>query len=74
MYHTLRNSRNTVSTIDEADVVYVYDYCYAMSLLANHHAKQHWWLRENYSPPKHTGRQLLSMYRQDIPKPLLVCP
>ena len=69
VYHTLRNSKNTVSTIDEADVVYVYDYCYTMWILADHHAKQHWWLRENYTPSKHTGSQLLSMYRQGIPQP-----
>ena len=69
VYHTLRNSKNTVSIIDEADVVYVYDYCYTMWILADHHAKQHWWLRENYTPSKHTGSQLLSMYRQDHPSP-----
>lgn len=27
VYHTLRNSKHLVDNIDEADLVYVYDYC-----------------------------------------------
>ena len=64
--HTLRNSKHTVETIDEADVVYVYDYCYTMWLLSDHHAREHWWLKQNYEPPPGTGRNLLSVYRQEL--------
>ena len=53
-----------METIDEADVVYVHDYCYTMWLLADHHAREHWWLKQNYEPPSGTGRTLLSIYRQ----------
>lgn len=68
LYHTLRNSKHAVETIDEADVVYVYDYCYAMWLLADHHARSHWWLKQHYEPPAGTGRTLLSVYRQEPPR------
>jgi hypothetical protein len=63
VYHTLRNSKHTVETIEEADVVYVYDYCYMMWMLADHHAREHWWLRDNYTPSRKTGRHLLAAYR-----------
>lgn len=72
VYHTLRNSKHAVDTIDEADVVYVYDYCYTMWLLADHHAREHWWLKQNYEPPSGTGRNLLSIYRQGLPCKLCV--
>lgn len=39
VYHTLRNSVSTVQTIAEADAVYVYDYCYVMWALGDHHAR-----------------------------------
>ena len=64
VYHTLKNSRNVVDTIEEADVVYVYDYCYIMWMLSDHHAKQHWWLKQNYEPHSGTPKNLLSVYRQ----------
>ncbi len=67
VYHTLRNSKHAVDTIDEADVVYVYDYCYTMWLLSDHHAREHWWLKLNYEAPSGTGRNLLSIYRQGLP-------
>lgn len=63
VYHALRNSKHTVATIDEADVVYVYDYCYMMWILSDHHAREHWWLRDNYTPERKTGSHLLSVYR-----------
>ncbi|EIE21518.1 hypothetical protein COCSUDRAFT_66927 [Coccomyxa subellipsoidea C-169] len=63
VYHTLRNSVNSVRTIAEADVVYVYDYCYIMWALGDHHARDHWWLRENYNPTRSAGHYLLSSYR-----------
>jgi len=63
VYHTLKNSRNVVDTIEEADVVYVYDYCYIMWMLSDHHAKQHWWLKQNYEPQSGTSKNLLSVYR-----------
>ncbi len=63
VYHTLRNSVNSVRTIAEADVVYVYDYCYVMWALGDHHARDHWWLRENYNPDRKAGQYLLSSYR-----------
>lgn len=63
VYHTLRNSVNSVRTIAEADVVYVYDYCYIMWALGDHHARDHWWLRENYHPERKAGHYLLSSYR-----------
>jgi hypothetical protein len=63
VYHALRNSKHTVATIDEADVVYVYDYCYMMWILSDHHAREHWWLRSNYTPERKTGSHLLSVYR-----------
>ncbi len=63
VYHTLRNSVNSVRTIAEADVVYVYDYCYVMWALGDHHAREHWWLRENYQPERRSGHYLLSSYR-----------
>lgn len=73
VYHTLRNSKQAVDTIDEADVVYVYDYCYMMWLLADHHARQHWWLRTNYEPPSGTGSNLLAVYRHVPPLQFLTC-
>ncbi|CAL8469510.1 g9051 [Coccomyxa elongata] len=63
VYHTLRNSVNSVRTIAEADVVYVYDYCYVMWALGDHHARDHWWLRDNYNPDRKAGHYLLSSYR-----------
>ncbi len=63
VYHSLRNSKHAVSTIDEADVVYVYDYCYVMWILSDHHAREHWWLRDNYTPDRKTGSHLLAAYR-----------
>ena len=66
VYHTLRNSRHSVATIDEADVVYVYDYCYMMWILSDHHSLEHWWLRGNYEPGLKTGSYLLSSYRQAL--------
>ncbi|CAL8469167.1 g8708 [Coccomyxa elongata] len=63
VYHALRNSKHTVTTIDEADVVYVYDYCYLMWILSDHHAREHWWLRDNYTPDRKTGSHLLAAYR-----------
>ena len=38
VYHTLKNSVNTVPTIAQADAIYVYDYCYVMWALGDHHA------------------------------------
>ena len=64
VYHTLRNSRHSVATIDEADVVYVHDYCYMMWILSDHHSREHWWLRSNYQPELKTGSYLLSSYRR----------
>lgn len=63
VYHALRNSKHAVTTIDEADVVYVYDYCYLMWILSDHHAREHWWLRDNYTPDRKTGSHLLAAYR-----------
>ncbi len=60
---TLRNGGASVDTIDEADVVYVYDYCYHMRALADHHARQHWWLKDRHSPERTTGKHLMSAYR-----------
>ena len=63
MLQTLRNSRSLVDTIDQADVVYVYDYCYHMRALADHHAQRHWWLKNRYNPERTTGKHLLMAYR-----------
>ena len=63
VYHTLKNSVNTVPTISQADAVYVYDYCYVMWALGDHHAAGHWWLRDNYIPDRRAGQYLLSAYR-----------
>ena len=63
VYHTLKNSVNTVPTISQADAVYVYDYCYMMWALGDHHAAGHWWLRDNYIPDRRAGQYLLSAYR-----------
>ncbi|KAK9822652.1 hypothetical protein WJX81_003745 [Elliptochloris bilobata] len=60
---TLRNSGSSVETIDEADVVYVYDYCYHMRALADHHAQKHWWLKDQYNPERTVGKHLMSSYR-----------
>ena len=60
---TLRNSRSLVDTIDQADVVYVYDYCYHMRALADHHAQRQWWLKDRYNPERATGKHLLMAYR-----------
>ena len=67
MYHTLKNSVNTVPTIAQADAVYVYDYCYVMWALGDHHAAGHWWLRDNYIPDRRAGQYLLSAYRCAVP-------
>ncbi len=66
VYQTLKNSPEMiVETIEEADVVYVYDYCYVMWALGDHHGRSHWWLRENYRPVNgsQAGHFLLSTYR-----------
>ncbi|CAL5229778.1 g13167 [Coccomyxa viridis] len=63
VYHTLKNSVNTVPTISQADAIYVYDYCYVMWALGDHHARGHWWLKDNYNPERKAGHYLLSAYR-----------
>ena len=63
MYHTLKNSMNTVPTIAQADAIYVHDYCYVMWALGDHHARDHWWLKDNYNPERRAGHYLLSAYR-----------
>ena len=63
VYHTLKNSMNTVPTIAQADAIYVYDYCYVMWALGDHHARGHWWLKDNYNPERKAGHYLLSAYR-----------
>ena len=71
VYHTLKNSVNTVPTIAQADAVYVYDYCYVMWALGDHHAAGHWWLRDNYIPDRRAGQYLLSAYRCAVPCPAI---
>jgi hypothetical protein len=63
VYHTLKNSVNTVPTIAQADAIYVYDYCYVMWALGDHHVRGHWWLKERYNPERKAGFYLLSAYR-----------
>ena len=63
VYHTLKNSVNTVPTIAQADAIYVYDYCYVMWALGDHHARGHWWLKDRYNPERKAGVYLLSAYR-----------
>ena len=63
VYHSLKNSVNAVPTIAQADVIYVYDYCYAMWALGDHHAHGYWWLKDRYSPDRQAGAILLSAYR-----------
>ena len=63
---TLRNSGSSVDTIDEADVVYVYDYCYHMRALADDHARRHWWLKDQYYPERTVGKHLMSCYRRGL--------
>ena len=65
---TLRNSGSSVDTIDEADVVYVYDYCYHMRALADDHARRHWWLKDQYDPERTVGKHLISCYRRAWPR------
>lgn len=63
LYQTLQNSLYTVPTIAQADMIYVYDYCYKMWGLADHHAQDNWWLKENYDLQRRAGQLLLSLYR-----------
>ena len=71
---TLRNSGSSVDTIDEADVVYVYDYCYHMRALADDHARRHWWLKDQYNPERSVGKHLMSCYRRGLAEAALLPP
>ena len=37
---------------------------YMMWALADHHARDHWWLKQNYDPERRAGHYLLSSYRR----------
>ena len=63
LYHTLRNSKHAVETIDEADVVYVYDYCYIMKQVADSSSQRHWLLKDIYNGTRGQGEVLLKLYR-----------
>ena len=45
--------------------MYVYDYCYMMWALGDHHAQSHWWLQQFYTPPRRTGQYLLAAYKYE---------
>ena len=60
---TLKLGGNVASTLDSADTVFVYDYCYMMQGLADASAANHWWLSTRYNSTRTTGAMLLQMYR-----------
>jgi hypothetical protein len=51
------------SSLDSADTVFVYDYCYMMQGLADASAASHWWLSARYNSTRATGATLLQLYR-----------
>jgi hypothetical protein len=56
-----------VKDANQADIIFVYDYCYLMWALSEDHAKYHWWTRKNLAHSQKTGdtpgKPLLAAYQ-----------
>ena len=46
---------------------------YMMWALADHHARDHWWLKQNYDPERRAGHYLLSSYRRALHTIVALC-
>ena len=60
---TLKLGGNAALTLEGADTVFVYDYCYLMQGLADATAAGHWWLSSRYNATRTPGATLLQLYR-----------
>lgn len=60
---SLRTSGNAATTLNSADTVFVYDYCYLMRVLADQQASEHWWLKGRYKSEENYASLLLQLYR-----------
>ena len=47
---------------------------YMMWALADHHARDHWWLKQNYDPERSAGHYLLTSYRHVASSTISSCP
>ncbi len=50
-------------TLESADTVYVYDYCYIMKQVADSSSQRHWLLKDVYNGTRGQGDVLLKLYR-----------
>ena len=76
---TLETGGNADATLESADAVYVYDYCYMMKQVADSSSQRHWLLKDIYNGTRGQGELLLKLYRSvgcDRSSPLLnlECP
>lgn len=60
---TLKLGGNAATTLDSADTVFVYDYCYTMKGLGNATAASHWWLKQRFNGTAGASSTLLQLYR-----------
>ena len=60
---TLETGGAADATLEAADTVYVYDYCYLMRQAADSNAQRHWLLKDTYNGTRGKGADLLKLYR-----------
>eukprot|EP00884_Botryococcus_braunii_P010828 jgi/Botrbrau1/19747/Bobra.0902s0001.1 len=66
VYEALKNSKRLVKDANQADIIFVYDYCYLMWALSEDHAKYHWWTRRNLAyagKQENPGKPLMAAYQ-----------
>ena len=52
----LETGGNAAATLESADTVYVYDYCYIMKQAADSSSQRHWLLKDIYNGDAWAGR------------------
>ena len=60
---TLETGGAADASLEAADTVYVYDYCYLMRQAADSNAQRHWLLKDTYNGTRGKGAELLKLYR-----------
>ena len=60
---TLETGGNADATLESADAIYVYDYCYMMKQVADSSSQRHWLLKDVYNGTRGQGELLLKLYR-----------
>ena len=60
---TLETGGAADASLESADTVYVYDYCYLMRQAADSNAQRHWLLKDTYNGTRGKGAELLKLYR-----------